>query len=276
MPCPPRVSLPPPPPSTPLALTSTPPAPPPLQLRASVHAKTERLRQEHSEALTAARAAARAAAAVAAAAQTAEKQKRLDGELAAHTEAWSAERSMALDALGTAIDAEELCQQEMAAMEGVAGDRYREMREEWAQRESKWRRTQRHDRRKLAMALQAQNALTQALRKRGHALKQLEHAAGDMQQRLTAARAEVKELLKDVDLELVYNMDETGLFYRQLPCSSNVTKKRAGTKLAKDRFMAALTVNATVAVRERLKRATPPVGVTLLSWLLRFIVSFNF
>jgi len=62
---------------------------------------------------------------------------------------------------------------------------------------------------------------------------------------VAAGRAEVKELLKDVEPELVYNMDETGLFYRQLPRRSNVTKKRAGTKLAKDRFTAALTVNAT-------------------------------
>ena len=65
------------------------------------------------------------------------------------------------------------------------------------------------------------------------------------QESVAAARVELKELLKGVDPELVYNMDETGLFYRQLPRRSNVTKKREGKKLARDRFTAALTVNAT-------------------------------
>jgi hypothetical protein len=63
---------------------------------------------------------------------------------------------------------------------------------------------------------------------------------------------QLRELIKKYNLDNVYNMDETGLFYRQLPNRSSVRKNKAarsarGTKSmkAKDRVTLYITTNAT-------------------------------
>ena len=58
------------------------------------------------------------------------------------------------------------------------------------------------------------------------------------------ARRALPKLLEDYDLRDIFNLDETGLYYRRLPLKSLMRKKRKGKKLAKDRFSLNFIVNA--------------------------------
>ena len=65
---------------------------------------------------------------------------------------------------------------------------------------------------------------------------------------IAIARADIPMLLAGVDPDLIYNFDKTGLLFRQLPKKSLASvhsKGRKGTKLAKDRIIVGLFVNAT-------------------------------
>ena len=87
--------------------------------------------------------------------------------------------------------------------------------------------------------------------KRRHSVKQqLRHGEGDdaNEAGVDIARTQVPIVLKDVLPDLIYNFDETGLFFRQLPTrslDSAHSKGRKGKKLAKDRLTVGLFVNAT-------------------------------
>ena len=59
------------------------------------------------------------------------------------------------------------------------------------------------------------------------------------------ARDNLPGILSDYELEDIWNLDETGLFYRTLPTRSLVTKSRKGGKLAKDRVTLNFIVNAS-------------------------------
>ena len=58
------------------------------------------------------------------------------------------------------------------------------------------------------------------------------------------ARKHVPSIPRDYDLQDIWNLDETGLFYRTPPTRSLVTKSRKGGKLAKDRVTLNFMVNA--------------------------------
>lgn len=64
---------------------------------------------------------------------------------------------------------------------------------------------------------------------------------GDVDQ----GRQEMRELLKDVDPNDIYNCDETGLFYRMDTNSTLDTEECSGRKQPKDRMTILLTCNAT-------------------------------
>ena len=59
------------------------------------------------------------------------------------------------------------------------------------------------------------------------------------------AEAGLPKLLQGVDLNDVYNMDETGLNYRSIPKRTLASQPRKGIKQAKDRITAVLSSNAT-------------------------------
>ncbi|KAK3260117.1 hypothetical protein CYMTET_30910 [Cymbomonas tetramitiformis] len=52
-------------------------------------------------------------------------------------------------------------------------------------------------------------------------------------------------LIEHFGIDHSHNMDETGLFWKRLPSRSLVTRKRAGRKLAKDRFTLCVTTSAS-------------------------------
>ena len=87
--------------------------------------------------------------------------------------------------------------------------------------------------------------------KKRHAINvQVRHGEGDSADTvgIAIARADIPMLLADVDPDLIYNFDETGLLFRQLPKKSLASvhsKGRKGKKLAKDRITVGLFVNAT-------------------------------
>ena len=58
------------------------------------------------------------------------------------------------------------------------------------------------------------------------------------------AREALREALKDYKLEFIYNMDETGLFYRMVPNRSLASVQRCGVKKDKERVTVALCSNA--------------------------------
>ena len=59
------------------------------------------------------------------------------------------------------------------------------------------------------------------------------------------AEAGLPKLLHGVDLNVVYNMEETGLNYRSIPKRTLSSQPRKGIKEAKDRITAVLSSNAT-------------------------------
>ena len=58
-------------------------------------------------------------------------------------------------------------------------------------------------------------------------------------------REDLQRVLQDYDPEDIFNLDETGLFYRLGPNYTLATTKVSGTKKSKDRITVALTSNAT-------------------------------
>lgn len=60
-----------------------------------------------------------------------------------------------------------------------------------------------------------------------------------------SGRQDLQRVLRDYDPEDIYNLDETGLFYRLGPNYTLATKKVSGTKKSKDRITVALAANAT-------------------------------
>ena len=73
-----------------------------------------------------------------------------------------------------------------------------------------------------------------------------EAASADMRA-VTAGRAQLQEELAAYSLNDIYNMDETGLFYKLLPNQTLAKKgtKESGTKKSKERVTIALCSNAT-------------------------------
>jgi hypothetical protein len=67
-----------------------------------------------------------------------------------------------------------------------------------------------------------------------------EDAVKDWAQRLP-------DIIKDYDMKDIFNADETGLYFRALPCRSMVIKgdKRRGSKTSKERITALLAASAT-------------------------------
>ena len=59
-----------------------------------------------------------------------------------------------------------------------------------------------------------------------------------------SGRDKLKELLKDYQLKDIYNMDETGLFFRLEPNKTLASKTVKGTKKSKDRISVGLCANA--------------------------------
>ena len=62
---------------------------------------------------------------------------------------------------------------------------------------------------------------------------------------VTEARRELQEMLEGWDPDLVYNMDETGLFFRMEPNATLATRAVKGKKKSKERLTVALCANAT-------------------------------
>ena len=58
-------------------------------------------------------------------------------------------------------------------------------------------------------------------------------------------REDLQRVLQDYDPDDIFNLDETGLFYRLGPSYTLATTKLSGTKKSKDRLTVALTSNAT-------------------------------
>lgn len=65
------------------------------------------------------------------------------------------------------------------------------------------------------------------------------------QQHVQLARDNMKYIVEGYSLDDIYNQDETGVFWRQLPTRSLATGKRAGRKKDKQRVTASITCNAT-------------------------------
>lgn len=59
------------------------------------------------------------------------------------------------------------------------------------------------------------------------------------------AQTEMRNLLADYSPDDVFNMDETGLFYKMPPDCTLATQKIAGTKRSKDRITVGLCCNST-------------------------------
>ena len=57
--------------------------------------------------------------------------------------------------------------------------------------------------------------------------------------------ADLQRVLQDYDPDDIFNLDETGLFFRLGPSYTLATTKVSGTKKSKDRLTVALTSNAT-------------------------------
>lgn len=64
-----------------------------------------------------------------------------------------------------------------------------------------------------------------------------------------SGRQDLQRVLRDYDPEDIYNLDETGLFYRLGPNYTLATKKVSGTKKSKDRITVVLAANATGTTR---------------------------
>ena len=63
--------------------------------------------------------------------------------------------------------------------------------------------------------------------------------------KVEAGRSELQRVLKGYHPDDIFNLDETGLFYRLGPNYTLATSKVSGTKKSKDRITVALTTNAT-------------------------------
>ncbi|XP_062578214.1 tigger transposable element-derived protein 6-like [Saccostrea cucullata] len=64
-------------------------------------------------------------------------------------------------------------------------------------------------------------------------------------------REDLQHVLQDYDPEDIFNLDETGLFYRLGPNYTLATKTVSGTKKSKDRITVALATNATGSTKIR-------------------------
>jgi hypothetical protein len=77
-----------------------------------------------------------------------------------------------------------------------------------------------------------------------HYIAHGEASSADMEN-VTLGRAEMKDTLSGIDPVNIYNLDETGLFFRLEPNSTLATGPIRGKKKKKDRLTASLCVNAT-------------------------------
>ena len=68
---------------------------------------------------------------------------------------------------------------------------------------------------------------------------------------VAAARAQMYQILKDYQPECIYNMDETGLFFRMPPDKGLATKQLSGMKADKTRFTMGFTANADGSDKRR-------------------------
>ncbi|KAL2610488.1 hypothetical protein R1flu_029061 [Riccia fluitans] len=72
-----------------------------------------------------------------------------------------------------------------------------------------------------------------------------EAASVEITEEVAAKIQVLKELISQFDPDYVYNMDETGLFFRLEPGRTLATKKMSGKKASKERLTIALTCNMT-------------------------------
>ena len=61
---------------------------------------------------------------------------------------------------------------------------------------------------------------------------------------VSAAHKQIQDLLKEYELQNIYNMDETSLCYRKPPDKGLATRQMSGVKGDKTRITLAFTVNA--------------------------------
>ena len=82
-------------------------------------------------------------------------------------------------------------------------------------------------------------------RRNGIGLQEMHGEAGDADAvGINLCRAHLPDILKSFSTEDIYNLDETALFYRQLPSRSLMRSARKGGKLAKKRCTVNVIVNA--------------------------------
>lgn len=79
----------------------------------------------------------------------------------------------------------------------------------------------------------------------------------------------LQHVLRDCDPEDIYNLDETGLFYRYGPNYTLATKTVSGTKTSKDRITVALAANAIGTTKIK------PFVITKVQRPICFAKSYN-
>ena len=83
-------------------------------------------------------------------------------------------------------------------------------------------------------------------RKRGIGQKEMHgESGGACQAGIDLCRRHLPGILREFDLELIYNLDETGLFYRRLPTRALIRGLKKGQKLSKLRCTVKFIANAT-------------------------------
>ena len=83
-------------------------------------------------------------------------------------------------------------------------------------------------------------------RKRGIGQKEMHgESGGACQAGIDLCRRHLPGILREFDLELIYNLDETGLFYRRLPTRALIRALKKGQKLSKLRCTVNVIANAT-------------------------------
>ena len=75
-----------------------------------------------------------------------------------------------------------------------------------------------------------------------------EDASADNSTEVLARMEEIKSLVASYDRDDVFNMDETGLFYRMEPNRTLATSRLSGRKKQKERITVAFTANATSTI----------------------------
>ena len=78
-------------------------------------------------------------------------------------------------------------------------------------------------------------------------------SGGISQESIANESLKIQNMLKEFELDNIYNMDETGLFYRMLPDKTlSASKNPHGTKKAKERITVALCCNASGTDKRKL------------------------